>query len=170
MTGLGVDQVKLLLTACMGYDNRRPGQLNIAAWKEASERGYWTFEFALEAIHSHYSRTDDFITPAAVTKMVKSMREHEAALAAQEERRQLSGPERDWRPVWETALAESKAARSRRRSLVLGHADLREALTLPPIGFKEPQQWNGFVPAGESVRATALRDVVLEAEYRQDNR
>jgi hypothetical protein len=65
------DQIRALLTVAMGYDNRRPGDLNVAAWREASTRGRWTFDAAVEAIHAHYAESTDFLMPGHITKRVR---------------------------------------------------------------------------------------------------
>lgn len=53
---------------------------------------------------------------------------------------------RDWRAVWEPMRAQARAAAEARRSRVLAHPDLAEALTERPIGYARPEQWNGYVP------------------------
>lgn len=170
MTRLTDQQIVLLLAAATGYDNRKAGQANLLAWGEASDRGHWTFEQALEAIHDHYARTDAFITPALISKYVRTMREHAEALADQEERRALEGaPVRDWRPIWQKELAEAKQRRENRRAAVLAHRDLRDALCQPPINFRDPQQWWGHLPQADTPRGKALHDIAAEAHYRQEN-
>lgn len=66
------DQIRALLTAAMAYDNRRPGELNIAAWREAATRGRWTFDAALDAIHDYYANDGRFIMPVDITKRVRA--------------------------------------------------------------------------------------------------
>lgn len=65
-------EVKTLLALAMSYDNRRPGEANVAAWLEAANRGRWTFDAAVEAIHEHYVRSPDFIMPAHITAAVRA--------------------------------------------------------------------------------------------------
>lgn len=65
-------EIKQLLALAMSYDNRRPGEANVAAWSEAADRGRWTFDAAVEAIHEHYVRSPDFIMPAHITAFVRS--------------------------------------------------------------------------------------------------
>lgn len=95
MTGLTDQQVRALLAAAMAYDNRRPGEANIAAWTEAAKRGRWTFDTALEAIHTHYAASADFVMPAHITAIIRAaMRQPEPfaelppAVPASEETRQ----------------------------------------------------------------------------------
>lgn len=70
------DQVKALLVLAMSYDNRKmPGQANVVAWVEASERGRWTFESAREAILAHYAEETAFIMPGHITARVRKQRQ-----------------------------------------------------------------------------------------------
>ncbi|MGW4484307.1 hypothetical protein ACWEOE_10765 [Amycolatopsis sp. NPDC004368] len=70
------DQIRALLAAAMGYDNRRPGELNLAAWREASDRGRWTFGEAVNAVHEHYATSTEFLMPAHITQRLKADRRH----------------------------------------------------------------------------------------------
>ncbi len=70
------EEVRAVLAAAMGYDNRRPGDLNVAAWREASDIGRWTLGEAVEAVHQHYARQRDFLMPADVTEFVRTKRRH----------------------------------------------------------------------------------------------
>lgn len=65
-------EVRALLAAAMAYDNRKPGEANIAAWLEAANRGRWTFDAALEAIHAHYVASADFLMPAHITAALRA--------------------------------------------------------------------------------------------------
>lgn len=67
-------RIRALLAVAMGYDNRRPGDLNVVAWREAASRARWTFDAALEAIHQHYAESTEFLMPAHITQRVKAMR------------------------------------------------------------------------------------------------
>lgn len=71
------EEVRAILAVAMGYDNRRPGELNVAAWSEASSRGRWTLGEAIEAVHEHYTNKRDFLMPADVTDFIRSKRRHE---------------------------------------------------------------------------------------------
>jgi hypothetical protein len=66
------DQITALLAVAAGYDNRRPGELNVAAWREASARGRWNIADAVEAIHSHYATKREFLMPADITTFIRS--------------------------------------------------------------------------------------------------
>lgn len=65
-------QVRALLAAAMSYDNRKPGNANVAAWTEAATRGRWTFDAALDAIHAHYAASTDFLMPGHITQRIKA--------------------------------------------------------------------------------------------------
>jgi hypothetical protein len=80
------EQITALLAVAAGYDNRRPGELNVAAWREASTRGRWNFPDAVEAIHSHYATKRDFLMPADVTTFVRAKNRQPAPV------RELLGP------------------------------------------------------------------------------
>lgn len=66
------NHIKQLLAVAMAYDNRRPGEANIAAWLEASIRGRWTFDAALDAIHTHYAENTDFLMPGHITTRIRA--------------------------------------------------------------------------------------------------
>jgi hypothetical protein len=71
-------EIRQLLAATMGYDNRRPGDLNVAAWIKASEVGRWTFDEALEAVHHHGANSTEFLVPAHVTQRIRAERQDRA--------------------------------------------------------------------------------------------
>lgn len=65
-------EIRTLLALAMSYDNRRPGEANVAAWREAADRGRWTFDAAVEAIHEHYARSTEFLMPGHITAAVRA--------------------------------------------------------------------------------------------------
>jgi hypothetical protein len=65
-------EVRAVLATAMAYDNRKPGEANIAAWMEAASRGRWTFEAALEAVHQHYATSTQFLMPGHITAVVRA--------------------------------------------------------------------------------------------------
>ena len=65
-------EIRQLLAAAMAYDNRKPGEANIAAWTEAAKRGRWSFDAALEAIHTHYAASSVFVMPAHITAIIRA--------------------------------------------------------------------------------------------------
>lgn len=72
-------EIRQLLAVAMAYDNRKPpGQANIAAWKEQAQRHRWRFDEALEAIHTHYGESTEFLAPAHVTARIRTVRREPA--------------------------------------------------------------------------------------------
>lgn len=67
-------QIRALLAAAMAYDNRRPGDANVLAWTEASNRARWTFDEALEALHAHYAENTQFLMPGHITERIRITR------------------------------------------------------------------------------------------------
>lgn len=48
--------------------------------------------------------------------------------------------------LYRHAHAAAVAEHAERRRLVLAHPDLAARLTQPPIGYREPAQWSGYIP------------------------
>lgn len=78
MTGLTDREVRHLLAVTMSYDNRKPSDSAVLAWGEAASRGRWTFDEAVEAVHEHYVRSNEFLMPAHITALVRSRRQDAA--------------------------------------------------------------------------------------------
>lgn len=74
-------EVKALLVVAMSYDNRKPGEATVAAWREAAARGRWSFGEAREAIHQHYAESTDFLMPAHITATIRAARRQPAPVA-----------------------------------------------------------------------------------------
>lgn len=73
-----------LLSAAIAYDNRNPTEAQILAWGEAADRARWTYREALDAVHTHYSRSSDYVMPGHITELIKAERNqppHRPALA-----------------------------------------------------------------------------------------
>lgn len=75
MTGLTDREVRHLLAVTMSYDNRKPSDAAVLAWGEAASRGRWTFDEAVEAVHEHYVRSNEFLMPAHITALVRARRQ-----------------------------------------------------------------------------------------------
>jgi hypothetical protein len=171
---LYTDEITALLAVAAGYDNRRPGDLNTAAWHDASHRGRWTFEEAVEAVKEHYANEVAFVMPAHVTAIIKRHRDR----ARQDEltRQLIENPYniKSFRGLWQDKIGESKPQSEYQRAVVLHYPDLAGKLTEPPISCRRAQEWNGWVPPlldadgrpNDSRRAAALRALVEEAENR----
>lgn len=68
------NQIVDLLKVIVAYDGRSPGEADVLAWGEAANRGRWTFDGALDAIHDHYAFKTDWIKPGHVTEHIRSRR------------------------------------------------------------------------------------------------
>lgn len=172
---LNANQITALLAVAGGYDNRRPGELNIRSWQEASDRGHWSLDEATEAIHQHYALATEFAMPGHITTIVKTTRrhitelEHAAQLAAIP-----AGARKSFKHLYEGQLAASKQQSVHQLELVLAHPDLAAKLTQPPIGYKHADDWNGWVPpeldsngrTNDAPRAVALGHLIGEAQHR----
>lgn len=78
-------EVRLLLAHAISYDARiSDGQSNVAAWTEASKRGRWTYDEALEAVHEHYAVSSNWLMPGIVTQAIKATRQDAAMRAPQD--------------------------------------------------------------------------------------
>lgn len=171
---LYTDEITRLLAIAAGYDNRRPGELNTAAWHDASHRGRWTFEEAAEAVKEHYANKVEFVMPAHVTEIIRTHRRR--AEAERQQREMLEAPRnpKSFKHLFQDAIIESKRMSMWRRDLVLHYPDLAERLTEPPIGLERPHDWKGWLPpardqhgnANTSPRAMALAALVAEAQRR----
>jgi hypothetical protein len=172
---LNDNQVAALLAVAGGYDNRRPGELNVHAWGEASERSHWSLDEAVEAMHQHYATSTDFAMPAHITKIIRATRRAVAELDHAEQLKAIpDGARKSFGHLYAGKLAESKRQSANQRDLVLAHPDLAAQLCQPPIGFKNADDWNGWVPperdangrVNDSPRALALGGLIGEAQHR----
>lgn len=68
------NQIVDLLTAAALYDRRTVGEGDVAAWLEASRRGRWTYDAALDAIHQHGATSTEWLTPAHITQALARRR------------------------------------------------------------------------------------------------
>lgn len=168
------EQITMLLAVAAGYDNRKPGELNTGAWLDAAHRGRWTYKEAVDAIKEHYANEVGFVMPGHVNAII---RQHRNRARQDEVARQLiENPYniKSFRDMWEAKLAESKPNSLNRKALVMAYPDLVAKLTQPPIGFRRPEEWSGWIPpeldedgqVNPSRRAAGLRALVEEAERR----
>jgi hypothetical protein len=68
------DEIVDLLTAIAAYDKRKPDPTAVLAWGEAASRGRWTLPEALEAVHSHFSESTEYLMPGHITQRVRDAR------------------------------------------------------------------------------------------------
>lgn len=73
--------------------------------------------------------------------------------------------------AFEKYAARYRQLNEQRRALVLRHPDIARRLTMPPLGYAQPQQWTGYVPPerwngehNDSPRRAALAEIVAAAE------
>lgn len=169
-------QVESLLAVCAGFDNRKPGDLNVLAWQRASDIGHWGYDEAVDAICEWYSEHTDFVMPAHVQSLIRKHRAHAEAIEAADERRALPKTNRSMAHLWDGELEKSANRRAVRKTAVLAHADLAAKLCAPPISYDDPHQWNGGLPPltdadgrhTGSPRAHALHQLVAEARARHN--
>jgi hypothetical protein len=141
-----LDDVKKLLAVAMGYDNRNPGQLNVAAWSEAAQRGRWTLGEAVEAVHTHYATETTWLMPAHITRLVKAGREQ----------RERFRPEPRPEPIGQARVRELVAA-----ALPDDRASLRPPQGVPPA-LARRCAYCGAAPGQPCTRESRTGRVALE--------
>jgi hypothetical protein len=57
------------------YDGRNLNDADVLAWLEASKRGGWTNDEAMDAVHRHYAVETVWLMPAHVTRLIKEKRQ-----------------------------------------------------------------------------------------------
>lgn len=75
------DEVRALMVVIMGYDHRKPGELDLAAWGTASEFARWTLGEAVQAAHAHFAESTDYLMPGHITKLIRAKRQQPPRLA-----------------------------------------------------------------------------------------
>lgn len=59
-----------LLTLAAAYDRRTVGQADVEAWRDAANRGRWTYDEAREALQEHYATSTGFLMPGHITERI----------------------------------------------------------------------------------------------------
>lgn len=78
-TNMTVQEIRAVLTAASGYDNRKLGsQLTETAWLKAAARARWTLREALDAVDAHYAEHTAFLMPGAITERIRIARQDAA--------------------------------------------------------------------------------------------
>lgn len=138
-------EIRALLVAAMAYDNRKPGDANVAAWTEAAKRGRWTFKAALDAIHEHYATSTAFLMPGHITAAIRArMRqpvpfaELEAAQPASKETQERFSALIRERFALPTRMRERKERRAQRLSADDAAARMRARAELQRVTPEEP--------------------------------
>lgn len=75
------EEVRALMVVIMGYDHRKPGELDLAAWGTASEIARWTFGEAVQAAHAHFAESTDYLMPGHITKLIRAQRQQPPRVA-----------------------------------------------------------------------------------------
>ncbi|MGB3443859.1 MAG: hypothetical protein WBA97_34410 [Actinophytocola sp.] len=112
---LSQDEVRALLAIAVAYDNRKPGEVTIAAWMEAADRGRWTFPAAVEAIHDHYAKSTDFLMPGHITAAVRARMQLPAPASEVAQLEAARPAEEAIRKRWSAVIREKFAMPSRLR-------------------------------------------------------
>lgn len=184
------DETRELLKLITAYDQRTTGPADIAAWFSAVSD--LDLDDCQSAVVMHYRSTDQRVMPSHIRELVKGTQaeQHPSAKAippviryGEDVARRGSDLARLHIGVQRKHLDEPlafadlipdgglHAAVVERREMVLRHPDVARRLCEPPLSFKHPSQWNGFVPPelwaeqfNDSPRRAALLDICREAE------
>jgi hypothetical protein len=76
------DQVVDLLTLAAAYDRRKVGLADVAAWRDAAERGRWQPAAALDAVKAHYATSTAWLMPGHVAEIIRAERRQPAPFQA----------------------------------------------------------------------------------------
>ena len=61
------EQVAHVLAVAAAYDRRQVGETDVRAWLEASVRGRWRYETAVEEVHEHFAASTAWLMPGHIT-------------------------------------------------------------------------------------------------------
>jgi hypothetical protein len=174
-----LEEVSELLAVIAAYDRRTIGESDNSAWEEVlNDPRIPNLSLAecVDAVILHYAETADFIMPAHILTRVKA---HRAVAINQimPAKNADPGAYEAAGALWRGQFAETQARMKRARAAVLAHPDLAERLTMTPLNYAKPEQWNGGVPAemfnggnNDSPRRAALLGLVDEALSRDNHR
>ena len=170
------EEVGELLSVAAGYDRRTVGRTDIEAWVLALDDPRIPnlgLGECVDAVILHYRDTEKPIMPVHVLTRVKAERSTAIAKALPAGK-PTPGAYEHIGPLWRKTYAEAEARKKRQKAAVLAHPDLAERLTMPPLSYAKPDQWNGGVPAetfnggnNDSPRRAALAGIVEEALSRE---
>jgi hypothetical protein len=169
------DEIGELLAVAAGYDQRTVGRVDIDAWQLAFDDPRipnLQLGECVDAVILHYRDSPERIMPAHILTRVKAERAG-AISKALPAGKPTPGAYAHIGPMWRKAYAETSARMKRQKDAVLAHPDLAERLTMSPLNYAKPEQWNGGVPAetfnggnNDSPRRAALAAIVEEAIQR----
>ena len=69
------DEAVDLLSFIAAYDGRRPNATAVPSWVDASARGRWSFDEAVEAVQQHYAESTRMLMPGHITDLVRRKRQ-----------------------------------------------------------------------------------------------
>lgn len=168
-------ETDVLLSVAAAFDYRTIGEADTHAWHAALYD--LDFTTAREAVIAHYRRTDDRITPAQIRHLTNPGQANKPIPAPPED---IAQNPAEWRKRVSAAAVAGPLLNQQRRELVLRYPDLAAKLTQPPYSLARPDQWTGFIPAGDyearhgrvpvdaPIRAQLLA-ILNEAAQRADN-
>lgn len=169
------EEIGDLLAVIAGYDRRTVGGSDVDAWARALDDPRipnMGLTECVDAVVLHYRETADFIMPSHILTRVKAERSTVLAKALPVGRPSAAAYEHIG-PMWRKAHAAANARMARQKTAVLAHPDLAERLTMSPLNYTNPDQWNGGIPAeafnggnNDSPRRAALAGIVEEAMQR----
>lgn len=142
------DEIVDLLAFCAGYDHRR---LDDDRAEEEAEKWFLSLrgldlEDAQSAVVDYYTTQSERIRPSHIYNRVRPPASRHPSSAPVPPRVDVAegvtmvGAERG-----RQMAREAHAANQARRERVLRYPDLAEQLCEQPLGYKFPEQWNGFV-------------------------
>lgn len=136
-----------LLLFASHYDNRHLSEEETQAWHLTLRR--LNLDDAKAAVAEHYQHDSRRLMPADVFRYYRASASATSpgpvpAKVDVAEGVTVLGADR-----MRQATARGRARNRARRDCVLRHPDLARRLTEFPLGFKFPEQWDGFVPPPE---------------------
>lgn len=140
--------VELLTFTSTHYDHRHVTAEETEAWQRALWR--LDLEDAKAAVAEHYAWNRERVMPADVNGICRPPAARHPSSAPVPARLDVAeGVSVLGASKVRKALAEAHAGNQSRRARVLKYADLARRLCEPPLSYKFPEQWNGFVPPAE---------------------
>lgn len=143
-----LDEIADLLEFCAGYDHRRldDDRAEDEAEKWHLALGRLELEDAKAAVVDYYTTQSERIRPAHIYNRCRPPASRHPSSTPVPPRVDVAegvtmvGAERG-----RQLAAEARAANQARRERVLRYPDLARRLCEEPLGYKFPEQWNGFV-------------------------
>jgi len=132
-----------LLAFAEGFGVPKATQADIDAWHHALHQ--LDSDEARIAVIMHYRESADAVMPADIWSRCRVPETPAAPVPPIDPHRRPAGPEQ-WHRMWEDALAVAGMDCEERRAAVLSQPEIAARLREPPLEYKHPDQWNGFIP------------------------